>query len=101
MTSQAWAVIGVGVALVAAGIASFGLLWNAINGLGAGLGARIDAQGAELGARIDALGGRVDGQGLRIDALGLRIDGIEHELHSVNRTLGELVGRSHVHDQAA
>ena len=91
MTSQAWAVIGIGVGIIALGIAGFGLMWNAINALSI----RIDAQSADFGARINALSADV---GSRLDSQTARIDGIEHELQGINRTLGQLLGMAHVHE---
>jgi hypothetical protein len=120
MAAQVWTLIGV---IIAGGTAAFVAILSGTRALGA----RVDSLGTELRGEIsglraelkDEIGGlraelkdEIGGLraelkdeigGLRADIgrLDLRIDGLSHDLGTVNRTLGELVAKSHVHEHAA
>ena len=98
MAAQVWTLIGV---IIAGGTAAFVAILSGTRALGA----RVDSLGTELRGEISGLRAELKGEisGLRTDIgrLDLRIDGLSHDLGTVNRTLGELVAKSHVHEHAA
>ncbi len=98
MAAQVWTLIGV---IIAGGTAAFVAILSGTRALGA----RVDSLGTELRGEISGLRAELKDEigGLRADIgrLDLRIDGLSHDLGTVNRTLGELVAKSHVHEHAA
>ena len=74
MSAEFWAVIGVGVAVIALG-------WRMYSTLRADLGA--------MGNRIDALRGDMD---TRFDAMGNRIDALSDRMGKVEQRLARIEG---------
>ena len=103
---QVWTLIGI---IIAGGVAFSVAILGKIDGLraefiGANDALRAEFIGANDGLRTELKGEigelRTELKG-EIAATNVRVDAINVELHTMNRTLGELVAMAHTHEHAA
>ena len=103
---QVWTLIGI---IIAGGVAFSVAILGKIDGLraefiGANDALRAEFIGANDGLRTELKGEigelRTELKG-EIAATNVRVDAINVELHTMNRTLGELVAMAHTHEHVA